>query len=39
MTHTRIALIPLFAAACKARFFGSWTKALQAAEEPVAASV
>jgi len=26
----------LFAAACKARFFGSWTKALQAAEEPVA---
>jgi hypothetical protein len=26
----------LFAAACKARFFGSWTKALQASEEPVA---
>jgi hypothetical protein len=26
----------LFAAACKARFFGGWTKALQAAEEPVA---
>ena len=25
----------LFAAACKARFFGSWTKALQAAEVPV----
>jgi hypothetical protein len=25
----------LFAAACKVRFFGSWTKALQAAEEPV----
>jgi hypothetical protein len=25
----------LFAAACKARFFGSWTKALQAAEEPI----
>ncbi len=24
----------LFAAACKARFFGSWTKALQASEEP-----
>jgi hypothetical protein len=30
----------LFAAACKARFFGSWTKALQAAEEtPVVAAV
>ena len=28
----------LFAAACKARFFGSWTKALQAADEPVAAA-
>ena len=28
----------LFAAACKARFFGSWTKALQAAEEPVVAA-
>ena len=27
----------LFAAACKARFFGSWTKALQASEEPVVA--
>jgi len=27
----------LFAAACKARFFGSWNKALQAAEEPVVA--
>jgi hypothetical protein len=25
----------LFAAACKARFFGSWTKALQAADETV----
>ena len=29
----------LFAAACKARFFGSWTKALQAAEETVATPV
>ncbi|MCE0496828.1 MAG: hypothetical protein LV481_02615 [Methylacidiphilales bacterium] len=27
----------LFAASCKARFFGSWTKALEAAGEPVAA--
>ena len=26
----------LFAAACKPRFFGSWTKALQASESPVA---
>ena len=26
----------LFAAACKARFFGSWTKALLAADETVA---
>jgi hypothetical protein len=26
----------LFAAACKPRFFGSWTKALQASETPVA---
>ena len=32
----RFWLPALFAAACKARFFGSWTKALQASEEPVA---
>jgi Homing endonuclease associated repeat len=29
----------LFAAACKARFFGSWTKALQAADETVTREV
>lgn len=28
----------LFAAACKDRFFGSWTKALQAAEQPAMAT-
>jgi hypothetical protein len=29
----------LFAAACKPRFFGSWTKALQASEEKPASTV